>query len=67
MVVQNKCVPDGTLYGMAPYMHISKATERCMTVGVEPGIFRRGLKYGFQGTVNAKNLQKNRFLPSGRG
>ena len=33
-----------------------------------PGIFRggltlptRGLKYGFQGTINAKNLRKNRF------
>ena len=36
-----------------------------------PGIFRRGLnlptrglKYGFQGTINAKNLRKNRFSPS---
>ena len=24
----------------------------------------KGLKYGFQGTINAKNLQKNRFPPS---
>ena len=23
----------------------------------------RGLKYGFQGTINAKNLQKSRFSP----
>ena len=36
--------------------------------GVAPGIFRRGadssdegLRYGFQGTINAKNLRKNRF------
>ena len=27
----------------------------------------RGLKYGFQGTINAKNLQKNRFSPSDGG
>ena len=27
----------------------------------------RGLEYGFQGTINAKNLRKNRFLPSGGG
>ena len=27
----------------------------------------RGLKYGFQGTINAKNLRKNRFLPSDGG
>ena len=39
--------------------------------GVAPGIFRRGaepsdkgIKYGFQGTINAKNLRKNRFSPS---
>ena len=24
----------------------------------------RGLKYSFQGTINAKNLRKNRFSPS---
>ena len=42
--------------------------------GVAPGIFRRGLtlptrglKYGFQGTLNAKNLQKNRFSSSEGG
>ena len=37
--------------------------------GVAPGIFRRGgltlptrgLKYGFQGTINAKNLRKSAF------
>ena len=41
--------------------------------GVAPGIFRRGLtlptrglKYGFLGTVNAKNLRKIAFhLPTG--
>ena len=41
--------------------------------GVAPEIFRRGLtlpmrglKYGFQGTINAKNLQKIAFhLPTG--
>ena len=27
----------------------------------------RGLKYGFQGTINAKNLRKNRFSPSHGG
>ena len=27
----------------------------------------RGLKYGFQGTINAKNLQKNRLSPSDGG
>ena len=27
----------------------------------------RGLKYGFQGTINAKNLRKNRFSPSDGG
>ena len=27
----------------------------------------RGLKYGFQGTVNAKILRKNRFSPSDGG
>ena len=27
----------------------------------------RGLKYGFQGTINAKNLPKNRFSPSDGG
>ena len=42
--------------------------------GVAPGIFRRwaessdeGAKYGFQGTVDAKNLRKNRFSSSDRG
>ena len=43
------------------------------TSGVAPGIFRRGLtrptrglKYGFQGTINAKNLRKIAFhLPTG--
>ena len=25
---------------------------------------KRGLKYGFYGTINAKNLRKNRFSPS---
>ena len=41
--------------------------------GVAPGIFRRrltlptrGLNYGFQGTINAKNLRKIAFhLPTG--
>ena len=42
--------------------------------GVAPGIFRqggltlpmRGLKYGFQGIVNAKNFRQNSFhLPTG--
>ena len=41
--------------------------------GVAPGIFRwgltlptRGLKHGFHGTINAKNLQKIAFhLPTG--
>ena len=40
--------------------------------GVAQGIFRRGeltlptrrLKYGFEGTINAKNLRKNHFSPS---
>ena len=39
-----------------------------------PGIFRggltlptRGLKYGFQGTINAKNLPQNHFSPSDGG
>ena len=27
----------------------------------------RGLKYGFQGTINAKNLRKNRVSPSDGG
>ena len=27
----------------------------------------RGLKYGFQGTINAKNFRKNRFSPSDGG
>ena len=27
----------------------------------------RGLKYGFQGTINAKNLRKNHFSPSTGG
>ena len=42
--------------------------------GVALGIFRRGLtlptkglKYGFQGTINAENLRKNRFPPSDKG
>ena len=42
--------------------------------GVVPGIFRqgaessdRGLKYGFQGTTNAKNLRQNGFSPSDGG
>ena len=41
--------------------------------GVAPGNFRRGLtlpmrglKYGFQGTINAKNLRINSFSPSDR-
>ena len=41
--------------------------------GVAPGVFRqgltlptRGLKYGFRGTINAKNLHKIAFhLPTG--
>ena len=40
-------------------------------LGVAPGIFRRGLtlptrglKYGFQGTINAKNLRKTGDSPS---
>ena len=44
-----------------------------LLAGVAPGIFRRGptlstrgLKYGFQGTINAKNLRKIAFhLPTG--
>ena len=39
-----------------------------------PGIFRRGLtlptrelKYGFQGTINAKNLRQDRFSPPDGG
>ena len=42
--------------------------------GVTSGIFRRGatlstrgLKYGVQGTINAKNIRKNRFSPSNGG
>ena len=42
--------------------------------GVASGIFRRGLilptrglKYGFQGTIKARNLRKNRFSPSDGG
>ena len=42
--------------------------------GVAPGIFRRGLtlptrglKSGFQGTINAKNIRKNRVSPSDGG
>ena len=27
----------------------------------------RGLKYGFQGAINAKNLRQNRFSPSNGG
>ena len=27
----------------------------------------RGLEYGFHGTINAKNLRKNIFLPSDEG
>ena len=27
----------------------------------------RGLKYGFQGTINTKNLRQNRFSPSDGG
>ena len=30
-------------------------------------LLMRGLKYGFQGTINAKNLRKNRFSPSDGG
>ena len=50
------------------------AYKRHPSTGVAPGIFRRGgltlptkgLKYGFQGTINAKNLRKNAFhLPTG--
>ena len=47
---------------------------RCREPGVAPGISRRGLtlptrrlKYGFQGTINAKHLRKNRFSPSDGG
>ena len=39
--------------------------------GVAPGIlglgadsFAKGLKYGFQGTINAKHLRENRCSPS---
>ena len=43
--------------------------------GVAPGIFprgglngrTRGLECGFQGTINAKNLRKNRISPSDGG
>ena len=42
--------------------------------GVAPGIFRRGLtlptrglKYGFQGTISARNLRKTRVPPSDGG
>ena len=30
-------------------------------------LLMRGLKYGFQGTINAKNLRKNGFPPSDGG
>ena len=30
-------------------------------------LLMRGLKYGFQGTINAKNLQKNCFSSSDGG
>ena len=43
-------------------------------LGVKPGVFqrgltrpRRGVKYGLQGTINAKNLRKNNFSPSDEG
>ena len=62
-VVFNRC-------STAPWS--SASTVRCFRqTGVAPGIFRRGLtlptrglKYGFQGTINAKNLRKNRLSPS---
>ena len=46
-----------------------------MQSGVVPGIFlpggltlpTKGLKYGFQGTINAKDLPQNRFSPSDGG
>ena len=51
-----------------------KASENPVNAGVGPGIFRRGvtpptmgLKYGFQGTINAKNLRKTRVSPSDGG
>ena len=45
-----------------------------IVAGVAPGNFgrglilpKRGLKYGFQGTINTKNRRKNRFFNSRKG
>ena len=54
---------------------VSYTSDIATCSGVVPGIFRRvgltppkrGLKYDFQGTINAKNLRKNRFSPSDGG
>ena len=52
------------------YMQYTVTYHECKT-GVAPGIFRRGTdssdegaKYGVQGTINTKNLRKDRFTPS---
>ena len=54
-----------------PSMHILK---RWYVAGAAPGIFRRGLtlprgglKYGFRGTINVKNLRQNGFSSSNGG
>ena len=64
------------------HIHLYTTTPKCNNViilhlfypGVALGIFRRGLtrptrglKHGFQGTINAKNIRKNCFSPSNGG
>ena len=51
-----------------------KKSVACCAPGVGAGIFlwgadssHGGLKYGYQGTINAKNLQTNSFLISDGG
>ena len=48
-----------------PERHNSRGGARNFPIGVT--LPTRGLKYGFKGTINAKNLRKNRFSPTDRG
>ena len=56
----------------------SNATSNAMVIAVQRGwcqefsygglaLPTRGLKYGFHGTINARNLRKSRFSPSDGG
>ena len=46
---------------------MARGGARNFPTGAESSVPTRGLKNGFQGTINAKNLRENHFSPSDGG